>query len=77
MRPPSTPRRVAAICPERLYPLRAFQEASGIGSTRMREGRLAGIHLETLAVGRRKFVQGSAGIAYIKALSALTAKAGF
>jgi hypothetical protein len=75
MRPSHTPRRVAAICPERLYPLRAFQEASGIGSTRMREGRLAGIHLETIAVGRRKFVQGETGIAYIKALAQLTATA--
>ncbi|WP_428305510.1 hypothetical protein [Lacipirellula sp.] len=68
-----SPRRLAAICPERLYPLRAFQEASGIGSTRMREGRLAGIHLPTIDVGRRKFVRGSDGIPYIEALATLSA----
>jgi hypothetical protein len=67
----STPRRVAAICPERLYPLRAFQEASGIGSTRMREGRLAGILLPTISVGRRKFIRGGDGIEYIEQLSKL------
>ena len=74
MPPKASPRRPAAICPERLYPLRAFQEASGIGSTRMREGRLAGIHLPTINVGRRKFVQGESGIEYIKQLATLTVK---
>lgn len=64
-------RRVSAICPDRLYPLKAFQEASGIGSTRMREGRLAGIHLSTISCGRRKFVQGADGIEYIKRLAGL------
>jgi len=71
MQTTSKPRRRAPLCPERLYPLKAFQEASGIGSTRMREGRLAGIHLPTISVGRLKFVQGEVGIEYIKALSAL------
>lgn len=65
-------RRVSAICPERLYPLRAFQEASGVGSTRMREGRLTGIHLATFNVGRRKFCTGAAAIEYLQALAALT-----
>lgn len=65
-------RRVSAICPERLYPLRAFQEASGVGSTRMREGRLAGIHLKTISVGRRKFCRGSDAIEYLLALASLT-----
>jgi len=64
-------RKVSAICPERVYPLRAFQEASGVGSTRMREGRLAGIHLDTFSVGRRKFCTGAAAIEYLQALSSL------
>lgn len=67
----SATRRVSAICPERLYPLRAFQEASGVGHTRMREGRLAGIHLKTINVGRRKFCRGTDAIEYLLALSTL------
>ena len=59
------------IAPERLYPLRTFQEASGIAPTRMREARLQGLHLETLNVGKRKFVKGSVGISYIERLAQL------
>ncbi len=59
------------IAPERFYPLRAFQEASGIAPTRMREARLQGVHLETVDVGKRKFVRGSDGIEYILRLSTL------
>ena len=60
------------IAPERLYPLRAFQEASGIAPTRMREARLQGVYLETVNVGKRKFVRGCDGISYIEALSELS-----
>jgi hypothetical protein len=66
-------RPVSVICPERLYPLRAFQEASGLGQTKMREARLAGIRLKTIDVGRRKYVRGSDGIEYIEALAACPA----
>ena len=64
-------KRPREIAPERLYPLRAFQEASGIAATRMREARLQGLHLATVNVGKRKFVRGSDGIAYIEALAQL------
>lgn len=62
-------RPVSVICPERLYPLRAFQEASGLGATKMREARLAGITLTTIAVGRRKFVRGTDAISFIEAIA--------
>lgn len=64
-------KRPREIAPERLYPLRAFQEAAGIAPTRMREARLQGLHLPTLNVGKRKFVRGVDGIDYIERLAAL------
>ena len=64
-------KRLREISPERMYPLRVFQEASGIAPTRMREARLQGLHLTTISVGKRKFVKGSDGIVYIEALSEL------
>lgn len=60
---------LAPICPERLYPLTVFERITGLGPTRRREGRLAGVHLETIDVGRRKFVAGTAGQEYIRQLS--------
>ncbi len=67
-----TPKRPPSfIDPTRLYALEGFKRDSGINGTRMREARLQGIELETLEVGRRKFVRGSAGIAYIERLSQL------
>ena len=64
-------KRSREIAPERLYPLRAFQEASGIAPTRMREARLRGVLLSVIQVGRRKFVRGSDGIEYIERLAEL------
>ncbi len=59
------------IAPERLYSIRGFQAAAGVSSTRMREGRAAGIVLPTLEVGRRKFVRGVDAIAYLEQLAAI------
>ncbi|MGD9632737.1 MAG: hypothetical protein AB7G28_25145 [Pirellulales bacterium] len=61
----------SCIAPERLYPLRGFYAASGITPARRTEARRHGIELPTIDVGRRKFVQGSDAIAFIKALAAL------
>ncbi|HMP07446.1 MAG TPA: hypothetical protein PJ982_13940 [Lacipirellulaceae bacterium] len=61
------------IDPERLYSLRGFQEASGIAATRIREARLQGVNLPSLKVGKRLFVRGSDGIAYIERLAELSA----
>ncbi|MFO0790469.1 MAG: hypothetical protein U0805_13525 [Pirellulales bacterium] len=65
-------RAPAEIAPGHVYPLRGLQ-AFGISSTRMREGRRAGIHLRTFSVGRRKFFRGEWAIDYLEKLSALTA----
>jgi hypothetical protein len=59
------------IVPEWLYTLKGFQAASGVSATRMREARRAGIFLPMLEVGRRKFIRGIDGIAYIERLSQL------
>lgn len=68
-----TKKRLREIAPERFYPLSVYQEGSGISPTRMREGRLQGVYLETIDVGKRKFVRGSDGIEYILQLAALGA----
>lgn len=60
---------LGSICPERLYPLTVFERITGLGPTRRREGRLAGVHLPTIDVGRRKFVEGAAGQEYIRRLA--------
>ena len=64
-RPPSF------LDPGRLYSLRGFQEATGVSSTRMREGRLAGVHPNWIMVGRRKFLRGVDAIDYVERLSEL------
>ena len=66
-----TTKRPREIAPERLYPLRAFHEASGIAPTRIREARLQGLVLQTVNVGKRKFVRGSDGISFIERLAQL------
>jgi hypothetical protein len=60
---------LAPICPDRLYPLTVFERITGLGPTRRREGRLAGVQLPTIDVGRRKFVEGAAGMEYIRRLA--------
>ena len=63
---------LSAIAPGNLYPLRGFYAVSGISPTRVREAkRHHAIELETIDVGKRKFVEGERGIQYIKALAAL------
>jgi len=67
-----TTKKLREISPERLYPLQSYQEASGIAPTRMREARMQGVHLTTIDVGRRKYVRGADGIAYIEQLAQLS-----
>lgn len=67
----SSKRTPSFIAPERLYSLRGFYEASGITPTRTREARLQGLCLETIEVGRRKFVRGAAAIEFIESLASL------
>lgn len=68
---PSTTRERSFIDPECLYSLKGFQQQSGISATRMREGRKQGVDLPRLRVGRRVFVRGADGIAYIERLAQL------
>ena len=67
----STKRSPSFLAPDRLYSLRGFQEASGISATRMREGRLAGVHPNWILVGRRKFLRGVDAIDFVERLSAV------
>jgi hypothetical protein len=65
-----TTKAPAELAPGNVYPLRGLQ-AFGISATRMREGRKAGIALETIEIGRRKFVRGTDAIAYLEKLAEL------
>jgi hypothetical protein len=58
------------IDPHRLYAIRSFWSASGISPTRIRVAKRRGIELKTVDVGKRKFVRGADGIAFIEALAA-------
>lgn len=62
------------IDPHRLYALRGFQQAGGISETRRRLAKQHGVTLPILKVGRRAFVRGSDGIAYIEKLAELAAR---
>lgn len=64
-------KRPLQIAPERIYPRRAFQEASSIAITRIREARLQGVDLPTIDVGKRTFALGSVVIQFISRLSQL------
>ena len=68
---PDTAKRLREIEPKTIYPLTVYEGYSGITPTRRREARLQGVELETVNVGRRKFVMGSAGIDFILRLAAL------
>jgi hypothetical protein len=54
----------------RFYSLRQFITDSGISSDRIRRARQAGIVLPLVIVGKRVFVRGDDGIAFIEALAA-------
>ena len=64
---------VSPIYPDVLYPYRAFQIAAGIGPTKIREARLAGIELAVIQVGRRKYAEGHAIQAFLKAIASCPA----
>jgi hypothetical protein len=59
------------VDPSRLYSIRGFWTASGISPTRIRQAKRHGVELPTLLVGKRKFVRGADGIAFIERLAAL------
>ena len=59
------------IDPENLYSLAEFIRCSGLSYSRIRRAAKGGLEIPTIAVGRRKFVEGSSGIAYIRQLAAM------
>lgn len=59
--------------PRCLYPLAAFIRTSGIAKSRIRDARLMGSPLPTLKVGKRVFVRGADGIAFVEKLAELSA----
>lgn len=62
----------SAVVPGVLYTYSGFIKASGISKSRIREGRLQGVDLPTVRVGRRIFIRGAEAIAYIERLAELT-----
>lgn len=66
----SVNREPSFIDPARLYSLRGFYAASGVSETRVRDARRKGIHLLSIAAGKRKFIRGVDAIAFIEALAA-------
>lgn len=59
------------ILPDAVYPLDAYHRDSGITRQRKRDAEKQGVKLKVMQVGRRKFVLGRDGIAFIQALAAL------
>ena len=57
--------KTEGIDPQRLYPLEAFKRDSGLGHNSIRKARDKGIDLPMIQVGRRKYVEGEAGIRFI------------
>ena len=55
----------------KLYTMKGFQAAAGVGHSLIRRARDAGIPLPAIRVGRRKFIKGDAAIQYLEAISRL------
>lgn len=66
--------RPSYIDPDRFYSREGFMSAAGLNQTRMREGRLQGVDVDWVLIGRRKYVRGADGIAYLLRLAELTPK---
>ncbi len=67
----ATPQPAGAINPGTLYSLPEFRRVSGLGDTTFRTARQQGLDLPAIRVGRRKYVEGTAGIKFIKQLGEL------
>ena len=59
------------IHPECLYPYAAFIRCAGVPKSKIREAHLQGLELPTIKTGRRKYVRGVDGIAFIEQLAQL------
>ena len=63
------------IDPTRMYAIRRFIADSGISATRIRQADRQGIELRKIKTGKRVFVRGSDGIAFIEQLAELQRQA--
>ena len=59
------------IHPGSIYPYQSFIRCGGVSKSKIREARLQGLVLKTFDTGRRKYVRGVDGIAFIEQLSKL------
>ena len=66
--------RLREIAPGNFYPIRAFQEAAAISTTRMGEARKRGVELKTISIGNRKYCRGVDAIQYLEQLAQLFSK---
>jgi len=63
------------VDPRILYTFQGFIFTSGLANTRISDARrLHGVELPMVCVGRRKYIRGSDGIAFIEQLAELGAK---
>jgi len=61
------------IIPGGIYTLGAFQRATGIGdSIRRLAARNYGIELKLMRIGRRKFVRGEDGLAFLESMNGIS-----
>jgi hypothetical protein len=65
----ATTKKPSFIDPGRMYSLRKFVADSGISLTRIRQAAQVGIELPKVRVGKRVFVRGRDGIAFIEKLA--------
>lgn len=67
--------RTEPIRPDAVYPLDAWTRFTGVSKSRQREARQMGLPLPTFALGKRLYVRGHEGIAWMEELSSRTAEA--
>lgn len=58
------------VDPTCLYTYSGFIRCSGVSKSRIQDARRRGIELATLSVGKRLYVRGADGIAFIERLAA-------
>jgi hypothetical protein len=63
-----------SISPDNLYSLAEFIRVSGLSYSRIRQAAHDGLEIPTIAVGKRKWVDGAAGISYVHELAELHRK---
>ncbi len=71
--PALPPEHIGIIDPKKVYLIGSFYAVAGIGLTTVRNAKHNGIELCCLQAGRRKWVKGSDGIAFLESLAAHSA----